>query len=189
MSDLIVVTGTPGAGKTTVLNKALSELGGQFTIANYGDAMFEAAQKEKLVNHRDEMRKLPPEVQKKIQKAAAKQIAAKANKNSVIVDTHCTIKTPKGYLPGMPMWVLEELKPKTVILVEADPKDIAGRRKNDETRVRDMELTSEIDEHQQINRATAMAYAVVVGATVKTVKNADNGLDAAVKEMKKALEK
>jgi adenylate kinase len=30
---------------------------------------------------------------------------------NVIVDTHCTVKTPKGYMPGLPAWVLKEIKP------------------------------------------------------------------------------
>lgn len=184
---IVVVTGTPGAGKTTVLSKALDELSKRLTVVNYGDEMFEVAKKEKLVKHRDELRKLLPELQKGVQKAAAKEIAAKASKSSVIVDTHCSIKTPKGYLPGMPMWVLEELKPKTIILVEAEPEEISGRRKSDDTRVRDLEQISEIEEHQQMNRAAAMACAMVVGATVKIVKNADDKLDEAVKEMKNAL--
>ena len=34
---LIVVTGIPGVGKTTVLNSALEKLSEDFTIINYGD--------------------------------------------------------------------------------------------------------------------------------------------------------
>ncbi len=184
---VVVVTGTPGVGKTTVLNGALKELGGKFEVVNYGDAMIEAAKKKGIVKDRDELRKQPPEVQKKIQKLAAKRIAEKAKKKSIIVDTHCTIKTPKGYLLGLPAWVLEELHPDIIILIEADSSEILERRASDETRTRDVEYAAGLEEHQEINRSTAMTYAVLTGATVKTVKNRKNKLEEAVQEMVDAL--
>ncbi|MEE8401805.1 MAG: adenylate kinase [Candidatus Hydrothermarchaeaceae archaeon] len=184
---VVVVTGTPGAGKTTVLNGALKKIGETLKIVNYGDEMFSVAEKKGIVSHRDDMRKKSPDVQKDIQRLAAKSIAEKAKGSPIIVDTHCTIKTPKGYLPGLPSWVIEELKPSQIILVEADSKDIAGRRARDTTRERDEEARSEIDEHQMINKATAMSYAVYSGATVKVVKNNDGGLDLAVEELASVL--
>lgn len=184
---VVVITGTPGAGKTTVLSGALEKLKGKFEIVNYGDEMMKAAEKKKIVKHRDEMRKLAPETQKKIQKLAAESIAKKAKKTSIIVDTHCCIKTPKGYLPGLPKWVIEKIKPNQIVLVEADPNEIAARRAKDETRVRDAEYASELEEHQMMNRAMAMAYAMYTGATVKIVKNNDNKLDEAVENLRRAL--
>ena len=112
------------------------------------------------------MRKLNPEIQKEVQQEAAVKIHEMAENDDVIIDTHCTIKTPKGFLPGLPIWVLEELKPTQFILIEAKPSEIMYRRMNDPTRVRDMEYTDEIDLHQAMSRATAMSYAVQTGATV-----------------------
>ena len=80
---------------------------------------------------------------------------------NVIVDTHCTIKTPQGYMPGLPEWVLRELKPTSIVLVEADPGEIYGRRARDTTRNRDPDSKEQIAEHQFMNRAAAMAYADV----------------------------
>lgn len=185
--SLVVVTGTPGAGKTTVLKKALEELKGEFEIQNFGDAMFETAEKEGIVKDRDEMRKLPSEVQKRIQKEAARSISERSKKTSLIVDTHCTIKTPGGYLPGLPKWVLDELMPDVIILTEAAPEEIIGRRSADKTRVRDVEAVSSIEEHQQMNRAMAAAYSTLTGATVKIVQNNDNALEDAAKAMNDAL--
>ena len=42
-------------------------------------------------------------------------------------------------------------------------------------------------EHQQLNRAIAMAYAALTGATVKIVKNRDGKLSEAVKDMEETL--
>ncbi len=184
---IVVVTGTPGAGKTTVLNKALEKVK-DYVVVNYGDVMLEVAKSEGLVEHRDEMRKLPLETQRRIQKTAARKIAEMAKEKKIIVDTHCSIKTPKGYLPGLPKWVLEELKPDIIVLIEAYPEEIAGRRASDETRIRDAESVEKIKEHQEMNRAIAMAYAMFTGATVKIVENHDNKLEEAVDDLIKILE-
>ena len=82
--------------------------------------MTEIAIKDKLVEDRDALRKLPAETQKKIQAEAAKEIKARSENDNVIVDTHCTINTPAGFLPGLPIWVLEQLQPDQFILVEAN---------------------------------------------------------------------
>ncbi len=185
--DVIVLTGTPGAGKTTVLNRAMEMLDMKYNVINYGNEMFKVAEDGKIVNDRDEMRKLPPEAQKRIQKLAAGSIAKKAENASIIVDTHCTIKTKKGYLPGLPKWVLDELNPTAILLVEANPEEIINRRSGDETRIRDKEHVSDIEDHQQLNRAVAMSYAMTTGATVKIIKNHDEKLGNAVRQMKDVL--
>ncbi len=178
---LIVLTGIPGSGSTTLLNKALEEV--DYLHLNYGDIMTEIAIEEKLVENRDELRKLPPETQKIIQEKAARRIKERSESANVIVDTHCTINTPDGYLPGLPVWVLEELKPDTFVLVEANPDEIIYRRLSDETRSRDVEKAKNIKLHQEMNRAASMAYATLTGATVKIIENHDNHLDSTVSKL------
>lgn len=179
--NIVVLAGIPGTGSTTVLNKVLEEV--NYVNINYGNVMFDIASESGLVESRDDMRKLDPEVQKEVQKQAAEKIHEMAKDDDVIIDTHCTIKTPKGFLPGLPIWVLEELQPTQFILIEAEPSEIMFRRMNDDTRVRDMEYTDEIDLHQRMARATAMSYAVQTGCTVAMVQNNDDGLDDAVSEI------
>ncbi len=178
---LIVLTGIPGSGSTTVLNKTLEEV--DYLHLNYGDIMTEIALEKGLVENRDELRKLPAETQKEIQKEAGIRIKEKSESENVIVDTHCTISTPAGFLPGLPKWVLEGLNPDTFILIEANPDEILYRRLNDETRERDVEKASEIQLHQEMNRAASMAYATLTGATVKIIYNHDNHLNSTVKKM------
>lgn len=178
---VVVVAGIPGAGSTTVLKHALKQL--DYIHVNYGDVMLRVAQDRDLTDDRDSIRKLPPDTQKEIQKAAAKSIREMAQKNNIVVDTHCTIKTSAGFLPGLPKWVLDELKPDTFILIEADDDEILFRRIEDKTRIRDTERIKDIRLHQQLNRAIAMAYAALVGATVKIIENHDGKIDDAVEEM------
>jgi adenylate kinase len=103
------------------------------------------------------------------------------------VDTHCSIKTPTGYLPGLPAWVLTELEPSAIVLVEADPKEILRRRQGDATRKRDDDSVAAIAEHQEYNRRFAAAYATLTGATVHTVLNRDGGVQDALAQMMPVL--
>jgi len=182
---VVVVAGIPGSGSTTVLQHALKET--DYVHLNYGDVMLEIAMEMELVEDRDSIRRLPPETQKEIQRKAAETIRIRAEESNTIVDTHCTIKTPSGFLPGLPKWVLEALQPDMFILIEADGDEILLRRVSDTTRTRDMERLQDINLHQEMNRATAMAYAVYTGATVKIIENHNNLLESSVEEMKKAL--
>lgn len=169
---VVIITGVPGVGKSTVIDAAQKAKG--YKVVVYGTEMFAVAKAKGLVKDRDEMRKLDPTVQREIQEAAAHAIA---NMGDVIVDTHCTIKTPRGFLPGIPEWVARSLKPKQLILVEATPKEIVGRRNNDPTRARDPDGEEDIAGHQSINRAAAMTIATLTGATVAVVYNHDGQVE------------
>jgi adenylate kinase len=161
---IIVVTGIPGVGKTTVMKKAAEGIDIEFIT--FGTVMIDIAKELNLVKDRDEMRKLTLNQQKKLQIKTAERVSKMKN---VIVDTHCTIKTSKGYLPGLPEWVIKKLKPDAILLVEASPED-------------------KINEHQHMNRAVAMAYSAITGATVKIINNHDDAIDEAIVEAKPVLE-
>jgi adenylate kinase len=182
---VVVIAGIPGSGSTTVLSKVLEEL--DYMHVNYGDVMLEIAKDDGLVDNRDDLRKLSPDIQKEVQKNAAQSIREKSKQSNIIVDTHCTINTPSGFLPGLPKWVLDQLKPDMFILLEADGDEILKRRISDTTRNRDSERLKDIELHQEMNRAASMAYAVLTGATVKIIENHDNKVDEAVNEMVKTL--
>lgn len=184
---VVVVTGTPGVGKSTVLKAALELAPGSFVVVNYGDIMLDAA-RAAGVRNRDELRGLPVEEQRRIQRRAAEEIAGRAGDGSIVVDTHCAVKTPAGYLPGLPAWVLEALKPEKLVLIEAEPWEIADRRMRDRSRVRDADVVAEIEEHQQVNRAMAAAYAALTGAVVKIIKNRDDKLLEAARNFVDILE-
>ena len=179
---VIIVTGIPGVGKTTVMKKAAKGMDIQFVT--FGTVMIDIAKETGLAKDRDEMRGLSLEQQKQLQIKTAEKVAQMKN---VIVDTHCTIKTLRGYMPGLPEWVIKKLNPTALVVVEADPEEIYNRRAKDATRNRDPDSEEEIAEHQQINRAIAMAYAALTGATVKIVFNHDNAIDDAVKEVAPVL--
>jgi len=184
----VIITGVPGVGKTTVVNGALKKLkeeGIEYQSINFGTFMFEVAKNDNIVKDRDEMRTLDRAVQKRLQQRAGQAIAQVSGK--VLIDTHASVKTPKGYLAGLPEWVLREIMPDTIVLVETDDDQILMRRMTDETRTRDKEGSRSIAEHQQFNRSIAAAYAMMTGCTIKIITNADFLLDRASAELADVL--
>jgi adenylate kinase len=184
----VIITGVPGVGKTTVINEALKNLkseGVDYQPINFGTFMFEVAKSEGLVQDRDQMRTLDRADQKRLQQRAAQAIAKIPG--NVMIDTHASVKTPKGYLAGLPEWVLRELMPDIIVLVETDEDQILMRRLSDDTRSRDKEGARAIAEHQQFNRAVAASYAVVTGCTIKIVTNPDYLLEHSAAELADVL--
>jgi adenylate kinase len=188
MGKKVIITGVPGVGKTTVVNEALKKLkeeGIEYQSINFGSFMFDVAVKENIVKDRDQMRTLDRAVQKQLQQRAGQAIAKIPG--NVLIDTHASVKTPKGYLAGLPEWVLREIMPDCIVLVETDDDQILMRRLTDETRTRDKEGSRSIAEHQQFNRAIAAAYAMLTGCTIKIITNADFLLDRASSDLAEVL--
>ena len=180
---MVIVTGVPGVGKTTVLTAAMDVCKSRsmdVALVNYGNVMFDEATKKGLVKARDEMRKLPVKDQIALQLAAAKAISGIAAKGNVILDTHMFINTPSGFIPGIPSWVAESLRPDSIALLEADPGELSKRRQKDAAiREREADSPERITEHQMIGRAGAAAISVQIGCTVAIVHNKEGAHIAA----------
>jgi adenylate kinase len=184
----VIITGVPGVGKTTVVNGALKQLkeeGVEYQSINFGTFMFEVAKNDNVVQDRDQMRTLDRAVQKRLQQRAAQAIARIPG--NILIDTHASVKTPKGYLAGLPEWVLREIMPDLIVLVETDDDQILMRRLTDETRSRDKEGSRSIAEHQQFNRSIAAAYAMVTGCSIKIIMNPDFLLERSSSELADVL--
>jgi adenylate kinase len=99
----VIITGVPGVGKTSVINESIKRLeseGVPYQNINFGTFMFEVAQREDIVQDRDSMRRLDKDAQKRLQQLASQAIAK--IEGNVIIDTHASVKTPAGFLAGLP---------------------------------------------------------------------------------------
>jgi len=192
LGRVIVVTGIPGTGKTTVCNEALKlagQTGKKIQVVNYGSIMVQLSHKRGKSLHRDELRRTGLTFQRGLQAEAAKIISKKTGEveGDLIVDTHMSIKTANGYLTGLPFHVLQLLNPDVFILVEAEPHEVLSRRFRDKSRKRDKVLEDEIMEEILFSRLMAAACAVLTGASVKIVKNPAGKQAEAAEEVLKLL--
>ncbi|HUI00362.1 MAG TPA: adenylate kinase [Nitrososphaerales archaeon] len=177
----IVIVGVPGVGKSTVVEKAKAAVKGS-TVEVFGTAMFQEAMRLKWVKHRDEMRKLPVEKQQKLQAAAAARMSRGKGK-VVFIDTHLFIRTPEGFWPGLPLRVIQPMKPTHLILVEASPGEILSRRKNDTTRYRDEITEDQVSEELALARSFLTTASLVSGAPMLFVKNGEGRSDEAAEKI------
>ena len=180
---MIIVMGLPGAGKSTMLSAAAKT---GYKIVNYGDLMFEIASKEGFVKHRDELRKMGTATQKKVQSAVGDALSKMNGK--IILDTHCSISTQSGYLPGLPQSLLSKLNVDRLVLINAPPEEILARRSSDATRVRDSETAESITEHDFVNRALLAAYSSISGAPSIIISNRQGKLEEAQKKLLSLLD-
>ncbi|MGA2665694.1 MAG: adenylate kinase [Nitrososphaerales archaeon] len=177
----IVVVGIAGVGKSTVVSKSVASIDGA-SLAVFGTAMFEAARRLRWVEHRDEMRKLPVEKQKRLQKVAALKIS-RGRGRVVFVDTHLFVRTPEGFWPGLPLAVIQALKPTHLLLVEASPEEIISRRENDKTRYRDKVSREDVSAELALARTLLSAASLVSGAPISFIQNGEGRSDEAAEQI------
>jgi adenylate kinase len=184
----VVVVGIPGVGKTTVISRTaeiLNQRGIQTAVVVFGTIMFEEAGKLGI-NNRDEMRRQSIEVQRHMQNLAARRIADLKD-DIVIVDTHLFINTNEGYYPGLPLHLLEVIKPTNIVMVAADPEEIVNRRRIDETRDRDIESVENIQYQLDLSKVMVATCSVLTGCPFIIIMNSNNKIDETASNIVKAL--
>lgn len=189
-SKRVIIVGIPGVGKTTIISevaKLLNQMGHTTDVVVFGTVMLEEATKKLGSITRDELRTLSIENQRYFQELAARKIAQINNDGLIIVDTHLIINTVNGYYPGLPMILLEGLKPNYLIMLTADPREIINRRKKDNTRNRDIVSTKDVENELQISLMMVVSSSVLTGSPFFIVENNDNMIDSTTSNIIKAL--
>lgn len=183
-----IVVGIPGVGKTTLITRAAELLNQKrkTTVVIFGTIMFEEAKKKMGLKNRDELRRLAVEDQRRLQDLAAQRIT-EMNDDIVIIDTHLFVNTEEGYYPGLPMRLLSIMKPTNMVMVAADPSEIAERRKSDQTRQRDISSVENIQKELDISRVMVASCSVLTGAPFAIIMNNNGQMDKAAANIAKIL--
>lgn len=166
---IVVVVGVPGSGKSVILSAA-KEQDPAISIENYGKAMLSVAGKAEI--DRDRMRHLSPDEQAALGISAAELIVEKAKGEQVaLVDTHALIRSPFGYVPGLPLPVLQTLQPRGICVVEAPPEFVLKCREGDQQRFREKMTVGDIERHQELTRQFAVSCVALSGCVLQFVEN------------------
>ncbi len=184
--SLSILTGLSGVGKSTVLEEAVLLSDKEYKVINYGDKMFEISKERNLVDSRDEMKEIDTATYKEVQGEAAEQIFELSKDENVILDTHATIKTPHGYIPGLPKWSIEQLSPDKIIMLHASADEIFERTQGDD-RNREHKSVEGIEQYLNVSREMAAADAVLTGAYFQIIENPDGGAEKAAEKLVKTL--
>ena len=182
MPKKILLTGTPGAGKSTILalynkkNKSVS-------ITNLGTVMMKAAKEEhKNVKSRDRLRYMSDSDIIEVREKALSMIMSD-RKNSII-DTHSSVKQGRRYVPGFSMRELGKLEIDAIIYVDASSDDIIRRRMLDSSRKREIEGPLEIDEQRSINLAIISTIALHLNIPIYILYNREGTAKEAAQQVK-----
>ena len=185
----VINVGIPGDGKSSVVNKIVDSMSSRdlrTQIVNYGTVMMEEASRLLGVKTRDDMRKLPVEDQRKLQVYAASKISS-FQEEFVVIDTHLFIVTREGFWPGMPMDVIQALRPTHFVLVSGSIEEISQRRKNDGTRLRDLGTLDSLRLELEAAKILLFASSLICGCPALIVDNADGKVDSAAQDIIEAV--
>ncbi len=169
MAKLFLVLGTPGAGKTAIL-RGVKEA----ELFSVGTEMLGEYSKEFGVKDRDQMRRMMiprPEDAERIRHAVLKRAVEKTG--TIAIDTHASIKSENGYIPGFSHEDLKLLNGqiKAIIYIDADTKDLMERREKDKTRIREHDTEDALMQHREINVALTSTYSLYLGVPLYVIKN------------------
>lgn len=177
---ILIVVGVPGVGKTTVIKKVealLNKFGDKNSVVVFGTIMLSEA-KKMGISDRDDIRKLNVNEQKELQNKASDYIRT-IKDELIIVDTHLFIRTPSGFLPGIPENVIKKLKPTNLVLITASPEEILERRATDNSRDRDKISIEDIKRELDLARSMISTISVLSSAPFEIVSNRSNMLESA----------
>ena len=186
----MIIGGIPGVGKTSIISlavKSLNEKGQNPKVVVFGTEMFEEAKRSAGVKNRDELRKLSVKDQRRLQNMTASRIA-KMQENVVIVDTHIFVRTGEGYYyPGLPMRLLDIIKPTSFVMIVADATEIVNRRQKDRSRTRDAISRQQVQFEIDISKLMVATCSILTGAPFIIITNNDNKMDDAVSSVARVL--
>lgn len=184
MTKLILFTGTPGAGKSTILNKITANGGDKkFKTINLGTEMLNIAKAKFHINDRDEVRKLGDKDTIEIRNAIMQEIIN--SKQDTIIDTHASVKHGRRYRPGFSIDELQEIRISAIIYIDATSEEVLRRRLADTTRKRENDTIAEIDEWRSVNISIISTFAVYLNIPIYIIYNKEGRLEEAAEEVKK----
>lgn len=103
------------------------------------------------------------------------------NENIIIIDTHLFIKTSQWYYPGIPLNIVQIIRPTHLLLIIANAGEISLRRQADTTRHRELLSEEEIQHEIDLSRMMIVSLANLTGSPFTIIENNNNQADKAAR--------
>ena len=177
---IILVLGSPGAGKTTLINSVNAEIQ-NFEVVNIGTLMAEEVKSQNIP--RDRLRYLPTGKIRELRKAAFFRIAKMSG--TVIVDTHATVEKGNKFIFGLPINDLQYMgNIRGIIYVDASPEELIKRRSADTVRKRENDDEEILNLQRHLNLSVVTLYGSTYDIPVYILHNKEENLEAAKADFK-----
>ncbi len=186
MTKLILVTGTPGAGKSTILEGLIKKK--SINLINLGNVMLNIAKEKHGIQNREDLGRMDEEQIRQNREDAFAEIIAK--KKDSIIDTHLTIKYGRRYVPGVTIEELQKIRIKAIVYIDATAKEIWNRRHNDPSKADRRNIAdteAEIDEQKAVNLAILSSCAIYLSIPIYIIYNSDRKAAEAELELEKIV--
>jgi adenylate kinase len=185
MQPIIMVTGIPGVGKTTISkNPLVGDIG--VLVQTFGELMLFKGKELGLVQTGAELAKIPLHIRQKLQMMAAERILNDAKSMPVVIDGHLLVDTPTGFVPGLPYECVTSLGLSAIIILTAPASDILSRRENNKAKYQLMNGRSGIDRiafHEELLVKASLQYAILSGASLECIPNDQDKIEDTVKSL------
>lgn len=177
---IILVLGSPGAGKTTLINSVNAEIQ-NFEVVNIGTLMAEEVKSQNIP--RDRLRYLPTGKIRELRKAAFFRIAKMSG--TVIVDTHATVEKGNKFIFGLPINDLQYMgNIRGIIYVDASPEELIKRRLTDTVRKRENDDEEILNLQRHLNLSVVTLYGSTYDIPVYILHNKEGKLEDAKADFK-----
>lgn len=181
MTKLILVTGTAGAGKTSILTR-LSELNGNsIRVLNMGTEMMDMTREKYNITDRDQLRRMDDKTVISIRNAIMQKIIE--SKEDTIIDTHASVKQGRRYRPGFSIDELQRIRISAIIYIDTSSEEVLARSRIDPSRKRAYENSAEIDEWRSVNISIISTFAVYLNIPIYIIYNQEGKQDEAAAEL------
>lgn len=181
MTKLILVTGTAGAGKSTILSILSSIEDRKLRIINLGTEMLDIAKERFNISDRDKVRLLDDSTTIAIRNEIMQRIIG--TKEDSIIDTHASIKQGRRYRPGFSIDELQKIRISAIIYIDATSEEVLERSLADKSRTRAYDTLAEIDEWRSVNISIISTFAVYLNIPIYIIYNKEGQQDEAAAEV------
>jgi adenylate kinase len=182
MTKLILVTGTAGAGKSTILAK-VAKGERKVKVINLGTEMLTILKEKFKITDRDKIRNLDDKNTILVRNEIMQKIIA--TKEDAIIDTHASVKQGRRYRPGFSIDELKKIRISAIIYIDATSEEILERSATDGSRQRAYETVAEIDEWRSVNISIISTFAVYLNIPIYIIYNQEGKQDEAATEVLK----
>ncbi len=181
MGKVVIAVGSPGAGKTSVLEAA----NGKYKVVNVGDIITGLGISKGHIRNRDEIRYMPNDIFVKMKSLAFTKIAKMPG--NLVLDTHASVEQHGRFIPGLPIKEIKKLNVVGLVYIDASTDSIIERRKRDKTRVREEEARTLIDTQRSVNIAVLSYYFSMLNVPLFIIDNREGKISESRRSFLKGL--